>query len=169
MQPPFPCCYWAEPGKLIAGQYPGDISEASARAKLRALPSCGVAYFMDLALDGELDPYAVLLAEEAAALEVKAEHHRFAIRDMSLPSRADLVATLDALDAALRDGHTVYLHCMGGIGRTGMVVGCYLVRHGLAGEAALARLAELRRGMPNAHKPAPETGAQRRLVDCWHG
>ena len=39
----------------------------------------------------------------------------------------------------------IYLHCQAGIGRTGTVVGCYLVRHGLSGRAALSHLNELRR------------------------
>lgn len=34
---------------------------------------------------------------------------------------------------ALAAGQTVYVHCYGGIGRTGTVVGCWLVRHGLSG------------------------------------
>ena len=39
---------------------------------------------------------------------------------------------LDEIDGAILNGKTVYVHCLGGIGRTGTVVGCYLVRHGIA-------------------------------------
>ena len=49
---------------------------------------------------------------------------------------------LDAIDAALRDGKTVYVHCWGGVGRTGTVIGCWLVRHGKTGDEALSQIAE---------------------------
>jgi protein-tyrosine phosphatase len=77
------------------------------------------------------------------------------VRDFSCPTEEDMKRILDAADEALRDGHTVYVHCRGGIGRTGTVIGCYLVRHGSTPEEALARV----RG--------PETDAQLALVRSW--
>ncbi len=74
---------------------------------------------------------------------------------------------LDTLDGALAAGHIVYLHCWGGIGRTGTVVGCHLVRHGMTSEQALAEIARLRRDTPDAGKVSPETPAQTRLVLRW--
>ena len=47
-----------------------------------------------------------------------------------------------AVDDALGEGRTVYVHCWGGIGRTGTVVGCWLVRHGLTGRGALDQIAD---------------------------
>ncbi len=40
------------------------------------------------------------------------------------------------------------MHCWGGVGRTGTVVGCWLVRHGLDDGDAIARIATLRRELP---------------------
>ena len=40
-----------------------------------------------------------------------------------------MLAVLDAIDIALCEGHGVYIHCWGGVGRTGTVVGCWLKRH----------------------------------------
>jgi len=74
---------------------------------------------------------------------------------------------LDTLDEALQAGHVVYVHCWGGIGRTGTVVGCYLVRHGFTGEEALQRIACWVAGTPKAHRPSPETAEQRRMVLDW--
>jgi hypothetical protein len=62
----------------------------------------------------------------------------------------------------------VYVHCWGGKGRTGTVVGCYLVRHGIAeGEAALKAIQKMRRNDPKAHEPSPETREQCDFVLRW--
>ena len=74
---------------------------------------------------------------------------------------------LDRIDAALDAGETVYVHCFGGIGRTGSVVGCWLVRHGLSGKAALEQIARWRKGTPDGWKVSPETRAQRAFVRGW--
>jgi protein-tyrosine phosphatase len=74
---------------------------------------------------------------------------------------------LDDVDAALEAGGSVYVHCWGGIGRTGTVVGCWLMRHGLDGGDPLARIADLRRNLPAASVASPETLAQRTMVSAW--
>jgi hypothetical protein len=43
-------------------------------------------------------------------------------------------------------------------------VGCYLVRHGLTGAQALARLVTLRTGLPDAWRHSPESDAQCQMV-----
>ena len=61
-------------------------------------------------------------------------HERHSIVDMDVPrSQQQTAGILDAIDKALEDGKNVYVHCWGGIGRTGTVVGCWLVRHGMTG------------------------------------
>ena len=47
------------------------------------------------------------------------------------------------IHTALKLGRRIYIHCRAGIGRTGVVVGCYLVEEGLDGRTALKRLNEL--------------------------
>ena len=59
------------------------------------------------------------------------------------------------------------MHCLGGLGRTGTVVGCFLVRHGLSGAQALETIQLLRRGIPSADSPSPETDMQRWMVLNW--
>jgi protein tyrosine phosphatase len=96
---------------------------------------------------------------------------------MGVPSSKLMTSILDTLDGALGVGAT-YVHCVGGRGRTGTVVGCYLVRHAArlmgandgqdAGTLALARIAELRAAqrVPLAER-SPETRAQREFVLGW--
>jgi protein-tyrosine phosphatase len=70
------------------------------------------------------------------------------------------------IDQSLAAGEKIYLHCQAGIGRTGTVVGCYLVRHGLTGRAALQRLNDLRHRLPFPFL-SPETEDQRQFVLHW--
>jgi len=61
------------------------------------------------------------------------------------------------------------VHCWGGVGRTGTVVGCWLARHGIAnGEEVLDHIARLRQGdLARRDRPSPETDTQRALVRSW--
>ena len=74
---------------------------------------------------------------------------------------------LDTIDTALAMGQSVYVHCAGGIGRTGTVVGCYLVRHGMPGEAALEEIMRLRQVMPHGGSLSPRREPQRQMVRNW--
>jgi protein-tyrosine phosphatase len=62
----------------------------------------------------------------------------------------------------LREQRTIYLHCKGGRGRTGTVVGCYLVEEGRTGGEALAAI---RRWCGHAY--SPETDEQKDMVRSW--
>jgi protein-tyrosine phosphatase len=114
----------------------------------------GVTLFVDLTVEGELEPYAELVPAPA-------RHLRMPVRDFSVPSRETLVAILDAIDAELGAGGVVYVHCWAGCGRTGVVVGSWLVRHGAEPQAALARIAETR-GLG-----CPQTLEQRLTILGW--
>lgn len=68
-------------------------------------------------------------------------HRRCAIPDMGIPAAPErMLAIPGPIDDWLAAGQKVHVH--GGVGRTGTVVGCHLVRRGLTGEPALARLAD---------------------------
>lgn len=159
--------YWVQLGHLLAGEYPGALRAEDARAKLRALLNSGVTYVVNLTEEHELQPYTDLIEEEARALGRPIVLRRESIPDFSVPTIATMRRTLDAIDHALAAGHCVYVHCWGGLGRTGTVIGCYLVRHGLSGEAALAQIAQWRAGTPKADRISPETDEQRNFVLKW--
>lgn len=154
--------YWVEAGRLLAGEYPGAMDERSARHRLRWLLGLGVDYCLDLTEAGEywLPPYAEILYEEAARIGRSVIHTRMPIRDYTTPAPTAMTGILETLDEALQSGHVVYVHCYGGKGRTGTVIGCYLVRGGMAGQAALQRLATLQ-------ADSPETAEQRQFVLHW--
>ncbi len=163
MHQPVDNCYWVVPGQLLAGEYPGAMDAAFARTKIGALLEAGITTFIDLTREEDgLLPYTHLLQG--------ATHERFPIRDYSVPdSPADMVAILDAIDGHLQQGRMVYVHCWGGVGRTGVVVGCWLARHGYEGVAALDRLRELWRQCPkSAQRVSPETEEQEQYIVNWN-
>lgn len=171
MQPnhPIPDSYWVQPGQLLAGEYPRDWDDQASRQKLRRLLESGVTLFLDLTETGEygLKAYAPLLQEEAAAMGRSVEHRRMPIQDGETPTAKGMKHILDIIDTAIAGGQTVYVHCYGGIGRTGTVVGCYLARQGMGGEEALRQIAHLRDETPDGWVTSPETAAQRRMVQDW--
>ena len=55
-----------------------------------------------------------------------------------------------------------------GLGRTGVVVGCYVARHGIAtGRRALRHVGRLRSRTATARIPSPSTKEQKDLVRSW--
>ncbi len=173
MAPPLPHanCYWVLPGRLMAGEYPAGWDEPSTRERLRRYLECGVSCFLDLTEPGELEPYEALLIDEAGQLALAVRYERLPVRDFQAPSREGMAVILDRIDAALAAGEVVYVHCWGGVGRTGTVVGCHLVRQGFTGEAALGRLAEWWNAVEkrSRHPRTPETPAQVAMILEWVG
>jgi hypothetical protein len=164
---PYPDSYWVIPGQLLAGEYPGDRwNEENAHRKIGALLQSGIRVFIDLTGVNELIPYSPILKEEADWMSISTEYYRHSILDFSIPESAGMLAILNRIDAALSEGKPVYVHCWGGIGRTGTVVGCYLVRHGLTGRQALERIRQLRSSIPYA-RPSPESDEQVAFVRNW--
>ena len=153
-------CYRVADG-LLAGRYPGASDPDEAARRLALLGDHGVTLFVDLThpADG-LDPYERLIGPGATRVA-------HPIVDLGTTTIPHMTRILDDVDAALEDGGSVYVHCWGGIGRTGTVVGCWLMRHGLDGGDPLARIAELRRGLAAAFVTSPETSAQRAMVTGW--
>jgi protein-tyrosine phosphatase len=145
---------WIERGRLLAGRHPCAWTADAAEREVRAVLAEGVTLFLDLTQEGELEPYEVHVPPPARWL-------RIPVRDFSVPSEDTLRRALDAIDAELESGGVVYVHCWAGCGRTGVVVGSWLVRHGLEPRAALDRIAKAR-GLG-----CPQTLEQRLLVLAW--
>lgn len=137
---------------------------------MSALLEAGITDFYDLTETHELHPYEPLLQELAKAKDSKVVVQRFAIKDVDVPDSVPLEAVLSALAATVSAGRKAAVHCWGGVGRTGTVLGCYLVRtlH-ISGEEALARIAHEWEGVEKRNrKPnSPETAAQCQLVKAF--
>lgn len=180
---PIAASYWVVEGWLLASEYPGDERAEILRLKLAALIKAGIASFIDLTFPDEgLEPYADALAELS---EGRARRLSYPIVDMDVPSAETLAGILDAIDAELAAGRATCVHCYGGIGRTGTVIGAWLKRRFAASEGrALVSvvdedgrfvgrrrlgLAELWRMNPKSaiYRNSPQTPEQRAMVKAW--
>jgi hypothetical protein len=172
---PFARSYWVVPGLLLAGYYPGSLNADEASAQIQGLLNAGIRRVVNLMEveesnhgDEPFVPYEPVLTMLAAEEGVAAKMERFPIRDQCATTHEHMTEILNCIDSAIETGLPVYVHCWGGKGRTGMVVGCYLARHGIAsGAAALETVRDLRKRDPKAHEPSPETSEQRALVTGW--
>lgn len=161
--------YWVEPGRFLAGEYPAQAFGEQSRQRLDNFLDFGINTFIDLTDSDELPSYLPMLKEEANYYEIEIHYKRFTITDHDIPTPETMRAILDEIDAALAADRKIYLHCWGGIGRTGTVVGCYLTRHGRTGQEALKQMAEWWKGVPKSRiwLHTPETERQMEFILNW--
>jgi Dual specificity phosphatase, catalytic domain len=180
---PHDACYYVSPN-LLAGEYPtikrrspDDDAELDA-----AYLDLGIYHFVDLTRPGEKEPYDDILRQQAIQRGIpleKIRYHRFPIPDFGIPASVDqMKQILDEIDQVTTTNNNnngnnkVYVHCRGGIGRTGTVIGCHFVRrHGWSGEEALQRVNALFQTYSSRSAErswsSPETPEQMDFVRNW--
>jgi len=161
--------YWVEENRFLAGEYPGSINPETLCQRIDLFLEAGVNTFIDLTQSHELPSYESILEEQAQIYCINASYRRFAIRDHSIPSSELMTSILDTIDETIKNGGCVYVHCWGGVGRTGMVVGCYLVRHGYTNQGAVDEVNRLYKTRPgNLYYPrSPESDEQVDFILNW--
>ncbi len=171
--PPGPTCrsFWVVEGRFAGGAYPGK-KESGPLLHLDAAQQLldeGVNLFVNLTQDYLGGTDEDLRRYDDWVKEV-AEVQRFPIPDVSAPSDPQLmIDILDCIDDGLANEILVYVHCWGGVGRTGIAVACWLIRHGYTEpEHTIPLLTKLRTGDKGAGmRPSPEARDQAEFVADW--
>ena len=166
---PIPDSYWLVEGKLLAGEYPATSNPSTTREKLANFLDAGIRTFIDLTEQrDDLAKYDEALRQLSEERGVVTRHIRYGIRDLGVPRDNELTkSVLRTIRDEIAADRPVYVHCWGGVGRTGTMIGCWLREQGMTGPEALARIAELRKHTPDGYKRSPETETQRQYVCEW--
>lgn len=149
------------PGRLGLTLLPGrQDRQRSLGRDLETLQQQGVSHVLCLATEAELEDYGVpdlLTAYAECGMAVR----HLPMADQGTAAVDELAENLDWIQAALSEGKQVLVHCVGGLGRSGMVVACYLRRLGLPADQALAEVRAIR------SPRAIESAAQEALVAAY--
>jgi protein-tyrosine phosphatase len=146
------------PGKRGASvRYPGHVYRRSTADDLATMRAAGIGLLVLLVEDRELERWGdPRIGELAVAGGVALA--RFPIPDGEAAASVAQMDEIQALIDTARRQDDVAVACMGGVGRTGMVAACALVRAGMAADTAIDRVRQLR------HPTAVETAAQEEFV-----
>ena len=175
--------YWVIPGEIMAGPFPGSSEDFNAKLRVRSLFDTGIRAFINLQEEGEMvardakynenywDFFRLFLKNSGEEEIEGGAIRRFSIPDKNVPSVELMKKILDEIDMLHAKKIPIYIHCWGGIGRTATVVGCWMMRHGIATRSTvLDEIFTLRQiGVDPAYLGlrSPETDEQERFVLAW--
>lgn len=152
--------------RIWAGEYPvWEWNPSMQVRQLRLYTDFGITDFLDLTEVGEMPPYEALLPPQV-------RRYSFPIPNCGVPHDVRSVDRMfDRMEGVLRNHpeRRLYIHCHGGVGRTGMIVACVLAR--LWNLDADEALDEMRRRFAaharSSWMSAPETEAQIDFVRAY--
>lgn len=140
----------------------GSTSDSDIKHDVEKLVAAGAGFVLSL-IEAEDRARLGVTALDAIISDAGLERASFPIQDRSIP-RHDQITKLDRmlddLEARIRNGQTIAIHCQAGLGRTGMMAGILLGRFGIDCAAAIRLIRQTRPG-------SIETEAQEDFIRGW--
>lgn len=151
---------------VFAGEHPlFDIYKSSIRGNIPMLLKFGITVFLDLTQSYEVPEYASFLPSDVQRIS-------FPIRNCDVPSSVESVIGLfRRLELLMHEQPRakLYIHCHGGVGRTGTIVACYYIyfEH-LSFEESLDKMKRKYAQSPRSRiMDAPETKRQIEFIKTF--
>lgn len=152
----------------LTGQWPGKLALAARPRggdwladELENWKRSGVQSVLSLLTPDEEQELG-LGGEASEARKIGLEFRSYPIEDRGVPrSEAELGSVLDTVNLTLRAGRNLLVHCRQGIGRTGLVAACLLVKNGMSPGSAVEAVS-VARGIT-----VPETVEQREWIERY--
>jgi ADP-ribosylglycohydrolase len=163
---PFERTYWIIPGKLLAGEYPASADLEESCQKLDGLYRIGIKAVINLTEENENNQHGIpLFNYEDYLTQLGIKVFRKPIKDVSIPTKDEMDDIIGLIDKCLIENQPVYFHCWGGVGRTGTVLGCYLLHNNMANRDNVFDFIDyLKRTTSISSRSSPETKEQKDFV-----
>ncbi|WP_407540064.1 dual specificity protein phosphatase family protein [Deinococcus radiomollis] len=117
------------PGKKGVS-FEGNLHDRDLSADMTQLGTDGVTQLVNL-MEAHEEVSWQMHGYDAQAAQAGLKLRRFPVADVKVPTDpAAFAALVEEIYADLHAGETVVAHCLGGLGRSGMLVACLLVRSG---------------------------------------
>lgn len=147
---------WIEPGKILAGSIP------TCGEDIDTLASLGITYIFTLTRRG-------LLSCQDIATKL-GEHQifwgHFPIPDCGLPDDKTNLDNMLSIMNAFYTATPFYIHCRGGIGRTGMILQLFYLSRGYTLEQA-REMVSCRWNIQHVANAAQQGSPQREFIESW--
>ncbi|MCF6241039.1 MAG: dual specificity protein phosphatase family protein [Bacteroidales bacterium] len=161
MKIPYQQTYWVIENKLLAGKTPYRKNKQETYNNLAALIDNNFDLIINLTEEGEFSDY-----ENELMFFAHGAQKNIQVIRKSIPDKELMCEILNIMDTALNENKKVFVHCYGGIGRTGTVIGCFLIENKYADkENIFDKISELRKGLRITY--SPETDEQKQFVLDW--
>jgi len=163
--------YAVIPGKIYAGEIPSSIDENLIQKKIDLLLSLGITKVINLTEIEETNFKGIPLKEYEGILRKSSQTEmiRMSIKDLNIPTVEHMCNIISKIDSFIEKDEVIYIHCWGGIGRTGTVVGCYLIdKKIITSNLIIPYISFLKRNTEINNRNSPETDEQVEFLLDWH-